>query len=1178
VPHTDKFQRLATAVVQETATSAEEEAFAQLAKDFPVFASAIDVARQEGLSSVQVDQALTAASLTTLREKGPQALKKLKLKEEPLRQRALNLQRQADEPVSTQILEAIRQQSISPKKSPTLSGLDIFATAAARGIPGVAGDTPFFADPATEERIVEGGAIPQALTAAAQAAGEVTGPLMATAPVEVGIALAPALRAGAAIPKTLSGLRTALTEARAAQPIGAITGEALGTQATLEGISATLGTEDTAGGRLARIGLAGAIGFAGPALIAGGVSLAKRAGESILRFSGTLDPTMLNRLRLGLVTIEDLTNPNIPDITGRARGLAITPPARGGIPDATARINERVSARIRAMGAIGAEFDPLAKKNPLQRARIIRDANQKTEEILAGRSRGARVPFTHDLAELGEFAEDYSRALSGQIFDRIPTVVRSEVTRMFGSNELVVSAARRYQSNTTLLENSLEDLAVSGAETLKLSERLVLGQVLRGDAPLSALTSKEAHSILKDYRGRILGAGYEAVDRGLIEREIVENNADIYLRNSYLANLIPGEINKGPQSVYQEAVKDYSRLNGVSQKESASILDQALGASSSPLLEEGAGALSLNTSSFLQRAKLSPAIRQYLGLVNDGVLASANTLSHVRRAVLQNDFAREVAASLPVVSEVTDEAFTVFNPANISPIQKRILGPLIGKPMPISTAAVVEDVILSETMSHDWVDKLISKMKLFKVVGNPPSYMRSFVGNSFFAMSADINPLNPVNVQWYRLAAEGLGNPKSDLGRELIESGYSRGFVDVPTKQILKKLAREEARETGRRPGKLAGVWDKMLDLAFSGEKLAANKFTWTDSIYKAAMYLKATRGTIDAGRAFGGVKSQMTKASARQIVAGTFPTFSEVPRAFGLARVGRKFPKVQSVIAPYMSFPVEAIRNFSFLSNNHPMRLAGVIGGLTAYHQWGWSLTGADRKSIQQAKKAMPKQYRFPNKILVPVPFSAGFTDKGRPQMVDLTHIFPLGDIFSDFRAPEDLEDGDERAFRLAKTFAGNFLTSGFAMQRGGASQDFSENGIENFMSSAIETAVPSLTPGLGSGFKRLQRNLETEGRGFLGQQKSFTQEAIDVFTGIKVLQADPERFRQLSAIEVKSQKKNELQKSLNRFAGEMTNALRIQDPDKRAKKLGELEIRKQELFRRAAQLAGEGSKRIQE
>jgi len=265
--------------------------------------------------------------------------------------------------------------------------------------------------------------------------------------------------------------------------------------------------------------------------------------------------------------------------------------------------------------------------------------------------------------------------------------------------------------------------------------------------------------------------GKEAVEVGLLKKEIYEQNVGKYIARLYRKHEVPGGI--------VEKVKTFFEKKP----------------------------LRIDISRFKKRTDIPEDIREAMGEILEVGYPTAKSLVQMNQAIERAKFFKEVAGKW--AKDTIEEGFSKLPDV-------KTLGELAGKAVPNPIFDDIQEIIRIKSPLEKAASKVIGGFKFSKVILNPATHARNVMSN--FILNS-FEGLSPARLDIYAKAAKQL-TTKGDLYQEARRVGL--GLDTFASKELKDILLGPEGMSAGK---KISNVWkavaNKLSDIYQKEEEFA---------------------------------------------------------------------------------------------------------------------------------------------------------------------------------------------------------------------------------------------------------------------------------------------------------------------------------------------------------------------
>ena len=283
---------------------------------------------------------------------------------------------------------------------------------------------------------------------------------------------------------------------------------------------------------------------------------------------------------------------------------------------------------------------------------------------------------------------------------------------------------------------------------------------------------KEALDIARPAFDELDKLGKEAVEAGLLKKEIYEENVGTYIARLYLKHEAP------------ESLKKIKIPPGVEKKP-----------------------LRIDLSRFKQRKDIPEDIREAMGEILEAGYPTAKALVQLKSAVENAKFFREINAKF--AKEVSEDGFT-----KVSDV--KTLGELAGKYVPTPIADSINEIVRIKTPVEKALSNyIVTPFKFSKVVLNPGTHARNVMSN--FLLN-NFEGLSPTRLDIYAKAASQIVK-KGDIYKEAKSVGL--GIDTFASNELRQFMFAPEISALGKAKNLTKSALNKISDLYQKEEEWA---------------------------------------------------------------------------------------------------------------------------------------------------------------------------------------------------------------------------------------------------------------------------------------------------------------------------------------------------------------------
>ncbi len=575
---------------------------------------------------------------------------------------------------------------------------------------------------------------------------------------------------------------------------------------------------------------------------------------------------------------------------------------------------------------------------------------------------------------------------------------------------------------------------VSGLSTK--TERSLSGAALQGKV---AADPKVAVAVRKT-RQDIDNLSRQIRDEGILAPDVVNPNLGSYTRRLYLRDILKDkwatQVRKDYPQVIQEA-KAYlqtARRDAGQLPLSEAQLEDTIQRILTPKMGQDVvlpgGKIRIGLSPTKARKDIPLEIRQLMGEVDDGGYLAARTMADMSSLLINKRFFDRIIKGMddpktPLFRDTPADGYSQFPLPDVPN-----LGAVKNKYILQKYEPEIRGLFETPSEAARIYDRAYGLWKMGKVL-NPKTYLNNIIANVPFADFAGSGVFDPRNRTYYKQGIQALRD-KGPLYKEmLLTRALGTEYYGGEIKAMASDLLRG-----GQSP------FDAMANAAERFAGPALKQYNAVDQVFKAASFLKQKQ-------------LGMTSEQAAAHVNKWFQNYEEVGPAV-------KFLRRSPIGAPFVRFQAEMVRIYGNAMKEHPFKLAkwliGIPAGITAYSA---AKNGVSMEDLVKMHKRLPRQLQ--RKYLALAPMRG---PKNELQVWDLSNTLPGANLLEDATGIPGMS-----TFMLSHPLTNTLLQIGFDVNFR-THRPITEPGVSRAESAtkfALEQALPSLTPGIGYGAKRI-------------------------------------------------------------------------------------------------------------
>jgi hypothetical protein len=261
--------------------------------------------------------------------------------------------------------------------------------------------------------------------------------------------------------------------------------------------------------------------------------------------------------------------------------------------------------------------------------------------------------------------------------------------------------------------------------------------------------------------------GKEAVDVGLLKKEVYEQNVGKYISRLYRKYEVP-------EGIVGKIKTFFDRKP-----------------------------LRIDVSRFKKRTDIPEDVREAMGEILEAGYPTAKSLVQLTQAVERAKFFKEINGKW--AKEITEEGFSKLP-------ETKTLGELAGKSVPTPIFDDIQEIIRTKSPTEKILNKVVGGFKFGKVILNPATHARNIMSN--FILN-NFEGLNPARLDIYAKAAKQIAT-KGDLYQEAKLGGLG---VDTFASSELKEMLRYP--EVSKLGNTVKNTMNKVADLYQKEEEFA---------------------------------------------------------------------------------------------------------------------------------------------------------------------------------------------------------------------------------------------------------------------------------------------------------------------------------------------------------------------
>jgi len=422
-------------------------------------------------------------------------------------------------------------------------------------------------------------------------------------------------------------------------------------------------------------------------------------------------------------------------------------------------------------------------------------------EILADVGSGYATPEALALFGLGKYAPMLAESpVAKEGIKKIGALVPDQVKKFmfyrFKQPEEYVKLAEGMIRN---IKQGMQKVSSIGKGMFKLNEpeRVLAAQYLKGEIGASGL-SDDLLKVAQEARDEFVTLGKDAVDLGLLPKDVYEANLKTYLPRFYSS--------KEPTE----------KLGGI-------IFPKK--------------PIRVDLSRFKKRGDIPENVREAMGEIIEAGYPTVKGLSQLRHAVETQRLFKNVSIN-PEWSTPSAEIAAKLGFTKLPEVKS--LGSLSGKYVHPYIADDINQIIRPRTNFEKIWNPLISKWKYGKVVLNPATHFRNMLSNSILA---DMGGLN--HLQQIRLMPKALKEifKKGKLYNELKDEGViGVEFVGGEIKNLMKSFAGEKGpliERISKISGRVGDAMMKFRNNVRGASEFLGKVYQGEEQLYKMMKYIR---------------------------------------------------------------------------------------------------------------------------------------------------------------------------------------------------------------------------------------------------------------------------------------------------------------------------------------------------
>lgn len=612
-----------------------------------------------------------------------------------------------------------------------------------------------------------------------------------------------------------------------------------------------------------------------------------------------------------------------------------------------------------------------------------------------------------------------------------------------------IAAIRERRSELVFSGEKAVEASRSLSKGLTKEQRFEAGAALKGQ---TRLTDPLMQAKVEKVRANIDTLSQEIKAEGLLSEKTIDPNLGKYTRRLYLRDILGDQwadtVKTQHPEIVQEA-KDYlistQKIAGkaISEAQADDLIQRILqpkrygGASI-----QGAKSLRIDQSPLKPRQDIPLELRRLMGEVEDGGYLAGRTMLDQSSMLINKRFFDRIGKGSEIIDgqevpwfrDTPAEGYSKFalpdTPSLGAARNKYILEKYEGE---FTELTKVKGEI------EQLYERAYSTWKAFRTVDNPATHGRNIIGDIGFADFAGVSPFNPLNWKYYVQSIRELAKGGAMRDEALRSGAIGTEYATAELRQLMHELGGAET-----------GVVNGLFGFIEKVNRPLSKLYNAEDQVFKLASFIKQRTGG-----------ASIKEAAAH--VNNWFPNYAEVGKAV-------KALRTSPIGAPFVSFQAEAARIYANALKEHPIKLfkwaVAIPGGITAYAA---AKNGMSFDDLKDLHTSLPDALRRKYLVLLPM------KDKDDNLRVwDISYILPLADTFGAKGLPYIGNVVLSHPFvnTLLQVSADyNFATKRPITEPG-------TNRSESAVNFILQQALPSLTPGVGYGAKRIESAIKGEPR----------------------------------------------------------------------------------------------------
>jgi hypothetical protein len=740
-------------------------------------------------------------------------------------------------------------------------------------------------------------------------------------------------------------------------------------------------------------------------------------------------------------------------------------------------------------------------------ARAVEAPEGDTSFNFGPESGAVRLDALRPIHNIREAAFDFGERVGQPVIDAIGSAFEKRTPNVFkrllGVGEYkkpegYVLARRQRAGQTAALAEEIGHVRDTLLESLPdKNSRVLAARIARNEATTEDFIAAAENPSIKGMAEYVRGQFMDTAERIIGEGVRQYSKLDQVSRDNVLA-VIKGEqsIETLPQNLRPYAETGIGRFYGeylprlYKSREGQTILKK-YGLSRDRVRMELSRLKQRNTD-------LSPQVRKALGEIEEIVYPAAKGLFQERQMLVDNEFFEKIAR---------DPTLTAANPklapqsfAQLPDVDT--LGPLAGKWVHPAVHRDLMQMITAPSTVVKYMQKVNGWIKANKTLRNPASHARNIESNYILRDAIggqDFSSQMLYDVKALKDYKRGGVHFKEAREHGLFGTDYVTLDLSGLDLDSMNPFAADDISTA-------ATFTQRLFDAAKKIDKNAAKWYALEDEIAKLGYYkyLREKKGF-----------------NAKQAVDRTFeviPDYSDVAPVVDWLR--------KNPIGPtFITFASKVFPAYTRALIKHPVRAGKYIALGEIARRFAAEMLKESEKDQQQEQANLP-EYMRPKLGGTFQPFAKlPVKDReGRSQFFDLTYLLPIGDVGETsgfFGGPPEFSLGilPMTIMELGQNtsyFASNIRNQPTSIWN--ANTDTLPQKVGKGLQHAGAQLLPSLTPGVGYGARRLQAAIE--GRpNYYGEKQSVPAAAANALLGQKVVALDPKLEATKRAREVRAQ-----------------------------------------------------------